>query len=92
MTAHEHSTIGNLVRAVGQIYAAEGRCQDFIIELLKMDVPKPSADNEENLRLTSDLTKIICDYIESNALGNVISKIIGKVEHSVDVSCFTFSH
>lgn len=91
MTIHEYSGIGNLIRAVGQIYTAEGHCQDFITDLLKMNVPKLPKDNGENLQLTSDIRRILFDYIESNALGNVLSRLIHEVEHSLHISCFTFS-
>ena len=77
--AHEYQSIVDLVKTAGELYTAEGRPQDFITDLLKMDVPKPPAV-EVGKDCPTDLTELLHGHIQRNALGSVLTEIIKKVE------------
>ena len=89
--AHQHPSITGLIRTAGELYAAEGRSQDFIIDLLKMNTKSsvmPENNGSDDIQLTSDLTKVLHDYIEMNALESVLSVIISKVHaYLVGIGC-----
>ena len=74
--AHGHRFLFNFVKAVGDHYVKDGRPQDFIIDLLSINVPKlfglPADTDVQGhavaVEVQNEFTSFVLNYILTNAL------------------------
>ena len=70
--AHGHRFLFNFVKAVGDHYVKDGRPQDFIIDLLSINVPKlfglPADTDVQGHVVQNEFTSFVLNYILTNAL------------------------
>ena len=74
--AHEHRFLLNFIKTVGDRYVKDGRPQDFIIDLLSINVPKlfglpADTDVREHsvaVEVQNEFTSYVLNYIRINTL------------------------